>query len=177
MSTGNPAFSTITLALAAAVLAGCGAGSSDSEPGATLQPSAAAARAVEAPGSAAQARAQRVAALPLFDDLGRAIPALPQLRPADTAARTRNGLYATQAQYEWQELIAGPDTVLIDVDALGSPEAAMLRAAQAQELRTMDPSPDRPALSYFVRARQPAQAAAVVNKMADAGFDAVFLLL
>lgn len=171
MLTGKTTPSLTAFALAA-VLAGCGAGSDHTADG-TAQPSASAAAAPPAE----QARAQRVAALPLFDDLGRPIPAPQKMQPADSAARTRNGLYATQAQYEWQELIAGPYTVLIDVDKLGSAEAAMLVAAQAQELRAMDPSPDRHALSYFVRARQPAQAAAVANRLADAGFDAVFLLV
>lgn len=174
MSIAHPRHPILTSACALAVaglLAGCGGGGETENT--TPPPSAAAATS----SSQEQARARRVSALPLFDDLGRPILAAPQLHPVDTAARTRNGLYATQAQYEWQELIAGPYTVLVDVDALGSAEAAMLVAAQAQDLRTMDPSPERHALSYFVRARQPAQAAAVVNKLADAGFDAVFLLL
>ena len=171
MSIGNTRHPIPAIVFVCALLAGCGGSDSKRESPSAQRPAAAA----DSP--AAQARAQRVAALPLFDDLGRPMLAAPHLQPADTAARTRNGLYATQAQYDWQLLIAGPYTVLIDVDALGSAEAAMLVAAQAMELRALDPSPERHALSYFVRARQPAQAAAVVNRLADAGFDAVFLLV
>ena len=108
---------------------------------------------------------------PLFDERGRPRVSPPQLVPVDTAARTRPGLYATRAQFEWEELMAGPTTILLDVDALGTVASTVLLAQQVRGLR------DSRGLAYFVRARRPTDAAQVVNTLADDGFAPVFMIV
>lgn len=141
---------TAIVALAVSALAGCGGGTADG-------------------GSMPQRSAQTTA--PLFDDAGQPRLSPMHLVPADTAARTRNGLYVTRAQYEWQELVSMPTTVLIDVDLLGSAAAAVRRAEQVRQ------GYRDPGLSYFVRSRRAAAAAEVVNRLVDQGFAPVFLVV
>jgi hypothetical protein len=119
--------------------------------------------------SAANAAPQAPA--PLFDRDGRPLLSPREFVPADTAARTRAGLYATAAQLEWELLTASPVTVLIDVDQLGSPEAAVLLAAQVQWMR------DNRGFAFFVRARHVPDAARVVDRLSDSGFAPVFLVV
>jgi hypothetical protein len=106
----------------------------------------------------------------LFDERGQPRLSSLHLVPADTAARTRSGLYATRAQFEWEELIAAPYTVLIDVDQMGVAGAVLL-AEQVRGLR------DTRGLAFFVRAGDPVIAAQVVNTLADAGFAPVFMVV
>lgn len=108
---------------------------------------------------------------PLFDARGEPLLSPMALTPTDTAARTRNGLYARRAQYEWEALVRSPFTVLLDVDTLGSVQAAI---RTAEELRAVG---DMGGVAFFVRARRAAEAAEVVNALSDAGFKAVFLVV
>lgn len=119
----------------------------------------------------AAARATSAAPAPLLDAQGRPYVSPRDLVPADTAARTRAGLYATAAQLEWELLMATPVTILIDVDQLGSTDAAVLLAAQVQWLR------DTRGFAYFVRARHAPDAARVVDALTDAGFAPVFMVV
>jgi hypothetical protein len=108
---------------------------------------------------------------PLFDSGGRPLLTPPALVPADTAARTRQGLYATHAQFEWEELMSTPTTVLLDVDDLGSVGGALLQAQQVRALQR------HVAFAYFIRARRAADAAAAANALADEGFAPVFAIV
>lgn len=107
----------------------------------------------------------------LFDAQGRALPAPPARVPADTRARTRNGLYATRAQLAWQELVAMPSTILIDVDANGSVENAVRLAEQVRFWRGTQ------GLAFYVRGRDAVAVAEVVNRLSDAGFGTVFAVV
>jgi hypothetical protein len=120
---------------------------------------------------AAQGVAAPNAPPPLFDSGGRPLPSPPAMVPADTAARTRQGLYATRAQFEWEELMSTPTTVLLDVDDLGSVGGALLQAQQVRALQR------HVAFAYFVRARHAADAAAAANALADEGFAPVFTIV
>jgi hypothetical protein len=123
-----------------------------------------------APSAARDSAAAAAPAEPLFDARGEPLLSPIGLMPADTAARTRNGLYASRAQYEWEALVHSPFTVLLDVDTLGSVQAA---ARQAEELRAIG---DMGGVAFFVRARRATEAADVVNALCDAGFKSVFLI-
>lgn len=121
--------------------------------------------------AALQTRAAPQALDPLFDAQGRARPSPRGHVPADTAARTRTGLYATAAQLEWELLTATPVTLLIDVDQLGSVQAAVMLAQQVAWMR------DTRGLAFFVRARHAPDAAHVVDTLADAGFAPIFMVV
>lgn len=108
---------------------------------------------------------------PLFDERGDARLSPMSLMPADTTARSRSGLYATRAQLAWEELTASTSTVLLDVDALGSTLAAVQLAEQVRGWR------DTRGLAFFVRARNPVDAATVANLLTDAGFAPVFVVV
>lgn len=140
-------------------LTACGGGSSSSGAG------DASARRGEAQSAVPQALQ------PLFDQRGQPLLSPAELVPADTSARTRNGLYATVAQLEWEELTAAPYTVLLDVDAVGTVANTVQLAEVVRGWR------DTRGLSFFVRAKNPLDAAAVVNILADAGFAPVFMVL
>lgn len=107
---------------------------------------------------------------PLFDDNGRVLPSPRSAMPVDTAARTRSGRYASAGQLEWEELTVGLYSVVLDVDAAGSVEATLKRA---HELRAWN---DSSARVYYVRGRDTAGAAQVVNTLEDEGFGIVFLV-
>jgi hypothetical protein len=107
---------------------------------------------------------------PLFDDRGRPLLAAPGLVPADTAARSRSGLYASAAQYEWEALTVHPYTMLLDLDALGSDAAALASAAQVLGGR------DSAGVAYYVRARDPVRAARLADALSDRGFAPVFVV-
>ena len=106
----------------------------------------------------------------LFDDIGRVLPSPRSAMPVDTAARTRSGRYASPAQLEWEELTVGLYSVVLDVDAAGSVDATVKRA---HEWRAWN---DSGARVYYVRGRDTAAAAQVVNTLEDAGFGIVFLV-
>lgn len=116
-------------------------------------------------------RAEVAVPPPLFDERGRPLAAPPTAVPADAAARTRPGLYATRAQYEREALTSGPTTILLDVDALGTTQMTVLLAQQVRGYR------EGQRLTYFVQARRPADAAEVVNTLADDGFAPVFVIV
>ena len=147
-----PSCSAAVLLCMAAALAGCGGGE------------------VAAPRSETQA-ASHPTVQPLFDERGQPRLSAASLVPADTAARTRTGLYATRAQFDWEELTAGPYTILLDVDALGTVAATVQLAEQVRGLR------DTRGLAFYVRARRPADAARVVDLLADDGFAPVFMIV
>lgn len=107
----------------------------------------------------------------LFDAQGRALPSPRALLPASTAARTRSGLYATRAQLAWQEQVAAPSTILIDLDANGSVAAAVLLAEQVRGWRGTQ------GLAFYVRGRDAATVAEVVDRLVDAGFGTVFAVV
>ena len=107
---------------------------------------------------------------PLFDDRGRALVSAPGLVPADTASRSRSGLYASVAQYEWEALTMHPYTVLLDLDALGSEAAALASAEQVIGGR------DSAGVAYYVRARDPVRAARLADVLSDQGFAPVFVV-
>ncbi len=111
------------------------------------------------------------ASLELFDAQGRALPAPASRVPARTAARTRSGLYATAEQLQWQELIAGPSTVVLDIDQMGLTGAALL----AQHVRTWRGADER-GLAWYVRGGNEEEAAQLVNRLADDGVAPVFLV-
>lgn len=124
-----------------------------------------------ATGAQQNERAEVSTPSPLFDERGRPLAAPSSAVPADTAARTRPGLYATRAQYEREELTSYLTTILLDVDALGTAEMTAMHAQQARGYR------DGQALTYFVQARQPTAAAEVVNRLVDDGFAPVFMIV
>lgn len=107
--------------------------------------------------------------VPLFDNEGRpaASAAVP---PADSAQFTRAGLYASEDQLAWQQLVSAPSTVLLDLDALGSNEAALNLAAQVRGFRGVE------GLAWFVRGGRGDQAARLVDLLADSGVAPVFLV-
>lgn len=147
-------FTTAALLLASAVpLAACGGGT-------------------PAAGAQQNERAEVSTPPPLFDERGRPLAAPPSAVPADTAARTRPGLYATRAQYEREELTSYLTTILLDVDALGTAEMTVMHAQQVRGYRD-----GQAALTYFVQAGQPTAAAEVVNRLADDGFAPVFMIV
>lgn len=111
------------------------------------------------------------ASLELFDAQGRALPTPATRVPAHTAARTRPGLYATTEQLEWQELIAGPSTVVLDIDQMGPTGAALL----AQHVRHWR-SADERGLAWYVRGGNEEDAAQLVNRLSDEGVAPVFLV-
>lgn len=111
------------------------------------------------------------ASLELFDAHGRALPTPAARVPARSAARTRPGLYATTEQLEWQELIAGPSTVVLDIDQMGLAGAALL----AQHVRGWR-SADERSLAWYVRGGNEEEAAQLVNRLSDDGVAPVFLV-
>jgi hypothetical protein len=122
-----------------------------------------------APDDPARPHATAVAAPPpLFDERRQPHLTPPALVPVDPAARTRSGLYATREQLAWEELVAATCTVVIDVDAVGSPAAAFLLAEQVRWWR------DTRGLSFFVRSRDPLATARTADALSDAGFAPVF---
>jgi len=136
-----------------AALAACGGG----EPGAMAGPDSSAAN-------------TSTTTPPLFDAAGRPLLSPSDLMPRDTAARTRPGLYATRQQLEWQELTSSPSTVLLDLEQLGSAEAALVLAQHVHHWRGLQ------GLAYFVRGGSASDAALVVNTLADMGVAPVYLV-
>lgn len=145
------AVSTLSLSL---LLAACGGGSGGA-------PAAAAPRAVP-----------QAASLELFDAQGRALPSAAARVPARTEARTRAGLYATPEQLEWQELISGPSTVVLDIDQLGPSGAALL----AQHVRGWRGSGAVANLAWYVRGGTEEEAAQLANQLTDDGVAPVFVV-
>ena len=110
------------------------------------------------------------ASLALFDAQGRALPSPASRVPVRTEARTRSGLYATAEQLEWQELTAGPSTVVLDIDQLGPSGAALL----VQHVRGWRDGGQ--GLAWYVRGGAEEEAAQLANQLADEGVAPVFLV-
>jgi hypothetical protein len=105
----------------------------------------------------------------LFDADGQPSAAARQ-QPADSPS-TRGALYATPAQYAWEALVAGPYTVLVDLDTFASPAAALAKALSDHEWAA-----EHQGVSHFVRGGTPEQAAAVADGLSDAQVTNVFLI-
>lgn len=84
--------------------------------------------------------------------------------------RTQAGLYATEAQLEWEELVSGPTTMVLDIDRLGG-EAAAVQAAQ--KVLGFPPSKH---LAWFIRAGDAVTAARVADRLTSQGVAPVFLV-
>jgi len=106
---------------------------------------------------------------PLFDNNGTPSAAA-TVAPAALAQRTRASLYASTAQLEWQQLVAAPDTVLLDLDDLGSAEAALNLVTQVRAFRGTQ------GLAWFVRGGGGDRAARLADRLADDGLSPVFLV-
>ncbi len=149
----------ISSAVVAALLAACG-GAGDDAP------------ASNASAAASTVTSKRDPIAPLFDDRGRPIVTLPSDVPADTAARTRQGLYASRDQLEWEELTMGITSIVIDVDAEGGTDAAVRRARMLRDWHGNDGM----ARVYYVRGRDHGAAVRVVDALSDEGFGWVYLV-
>jgi len=124
-----------------------------------------------APAGAAPKALPEAASLALFDTQGRPLLTPRSRVPAHTAARTRAGLYASAEQLAWQELAAGPSTVVLDIDQMGPAGAALL----AQHVRGWRAADER-GLAWYVRGGSEEDAAQLVNNLTDEGVAPVFLV-
>jgi hypothetical protein len=111
-------------------------------------------------------------AAPLFDDRGRPLLSPHSAAPADTAARTRQGLYASREQLEWQELTVGIVSIVLNVDTEGGVEATVQRARMLRAWH----GDDGKGRVYYVRARDLGAAARVVDTLSDEGFGWVYMV-
>jgi len=122
--------------------------------------------------TAAAASSSTQVVAPLVDDEGQAQAAA--FRPADAAAWTRNGRYASGAQADQLAWASGDELVDVDVGCCGEDAAeralGMVWALQAAH--------DTPAsrLRVIVRGRNLRLAAAVVNRLLDSGLRDVWLV-
>jgi hypothetical protein len=106
----------------------------------------------------------------LFANDGRPSAAARQ-PPAGWAHLSSAGLYATPEQYEWEALTVEPYTVLVDVDAHASPDAAIDKT-----LGDFRWSRDSDRAAFYVRARDPRQAVAVADELTASGVPLVFVI-
>lgn len=106
---------------------------------------------------------------PLFDPSGQPAAAA-QVPPPAFAPRPTAALYASAAQLEWQQLVSAPTTVLVDLDELGSVDAALAQAQQVQAFH------GGAGLAWFVSRGSDAQAASVADALAARGVAPVFLV-
>jgi hypothetical protein len=106
----------------------------------------------------------------LFAHDGQPSPAARQ-PPVGWKHLSRAGLYATPEQFAWEALTVEPYTVLVDVDAYPTPEAAL-----AKVLADFRWSPDGNLAAHYVRSADGARAAAVADALADAGVPLVFVI-
>lgn len=111
----------------------------------------------------------------LFDQEGHPLASLAGLAPADPAARTRLGLYATRAQYEWEALTVPQLTVLLDMDDIGSVDLAVQDALRLRDWHQADPA--AAPLAFYVRSRHGAEAARVADLLAEQGIKLVFAIV
>lgn len=123
------------------------------------------------PSALAPMQVEATAGPELFDARGWPLSAAPRLVPADPAARTHLGLYASARQLAWQEQIAGPYTRVFDLDG-GEPTQALIEQARQALAQPVDGR-----TSYFVRARDLRAGAALVNALAALGLEDVFLVV
>lgn len=104
----------------------------------------------------------------LFDDDGQPAPTA-YLLPA-RPLRSQAGLYATAAQLAWQELVSGPDTVVLDLDRLGGEAGAELLAQHVLGFRPTAP------LTWFVKGSDGAAGVRVADRLTAQGVAPVFLV-
>jgi hypothetical protein len=155
-----PARVGIALAtLMATLMAACGAGSDDAEPGADL----------------AQAQLATPVIATLLDDQGLPFPAHPEAVPADPGARTRNGLYATPAQAAQLEHALGAMAIPVTVEP--GPDASTAVTLATQIVIGAQAAQDLPKDSpVLVRGQDSRLAAAAVNALVELGFERAFLV-
>lgn len=108
---------------------------------------------------------------PLFDADGLPLPPLASALPTRGDAFTRQGLYATEAQLAWEELVVAPYTVVVEVASASAAAGAIDQALRIHRSQAL-PS----AMGYFVRSENPALAAQVADCLADEGLPAVFVV-
>jgi hypothetical protein len=162
---------TLTLAVAA-TLAACG-GTHDDTADAAASPSVSAKASPSASPSAAPSASPITSTIaPLFDDRARPLLSPRSAMPADIAARTRQGLYASREQLEWQELTVGIVSIVLDVDAEGGVEATVHRARMLRAWHGHDGK----GRVYYVRARDLSAAVRVVDTLSDEGFGWVYMV-
>jgi hypothetical protein len=112
---------------------------------------------------------------PLLDDEGRVMPADPAAVPADPSARTRAGLYATEAQAAQVESVMAESALSVRVTpegvAAGTVERALLGLEQAVRAGSWPAS-----ATLFVRGTDLRHAARAADRLHDAGYTRVFLV-
>jgi hypothetical protein len=114
-----------------------------------------------------------MAAPPLLDNDSQAMPSAPAAEPADPGARTRQGLYATNAQAEQALDVFGNGAVRVEVSCCGA-DAVQLAIDVVQAVRSLHQlEADAP---VFVYGRDLRLAAAAVNRLGDEGFKKVWLV-
>lgn len=109
-------------------------------------------------------------AAPLLDDDGRVVPASPLLVPADAAARTRSGQYASGLQAAELERALRGGVLQVVVDEGGAEQAVGI----ARGLQAAQDLPD--SAPVLVRGHSLRDAAAVADRLADEGMTRVFLV-
>lgn len=125
--------------------------------------------------AAARARPAAQVTPPLLADDGSAYPSDPANVPADPGARTRAGLYASEAQAAMLENALGAGAIRTDTDtATDAMPAADLAVMMAYgQLDAHGLGSDAPVL---VRGRDQRLAAAAANRLSEQGFTRVFLV-
>lgn len=150
----------LTVAVLAVLLAACGG----------AEPEAAAADDRARPLAAASA-----VIAPLFDDAGNVIPASDSAQPADNAARTRQGYYATPAQAAQLEQALHERVIAVSVEP--GPDAAASVEFAMQMVYVHQAAHDLPAdAPVLVRSADLRLGAAAVHQLEAAGYKRVFLV-
>jgi hypothetical protein len=110
-----------------------------------------------------------------LDDEGRPARSSPQLEPTDAGARTRAGLYASEAQAAQLESSLGDRAISTRVDASANMAEAVDRAVLlvygVQAAHNLDVS-----APVLVRGKDLRLAAAAANRLEAHGFTQVFLV-
>ena len=112
------------------------------------------------------------AVTPVFDDSGQPSGAAKSAEPPDPEMRTRAGLYASLEQYRWEALMSSPFTVLVDLDASESEQAAIEDALAA---RRWNPSSN--SLAWFVRSSDMRAGVRLADALTSSGLAPVFLIV
>jgi hypothetical protein len=103
---------------------------------------------------------------------GLAITTPVEARPADPAARWSAERYASREQLAYEQLTAGPYTVVLDADDDVALEEALEAAKLLRAFRA-----DSARLGVFVRSRQPALAARLAERLSrEQGWLNVFVV-
>lgn len=124
--------------------------------------------------AAAAAVAGAVQAAPLAAD-GGAVPRADAVTvPSDAGARTRSGRYATAAQAEQMERALEGAVIRVDIACCGI-DAAEQAVGIAYGLQAAADLPD--STPVLVRAADLRLGAAIVNRLSDAGYTRVWLVL